>query len=255
MGREITRPCSDFPLRGACIARRVGGHSALAHPRSQRAEPFAAGVPRRSTRPPGARDPRAPTLAGSKSRLAHSGHAGPSSVAVIGPLGVRKRQRPRHPAPDPHAGDPVVSGDMAAPPARRIESPPSRGHSLHFSSRTLVNWEGGGEIRPAGLRSHLACACGHRAGVSRRGVAGVVSYEQRGAPPRDVPARSHAEAGRRAGLDAQPERPLVARGAKQALHAVKKRNAARRAKHKPARSGRQEVGGRAPGYTTQVRVS
>jgi hypothetical protein len=29
-----------------------------------------------------------------------------------------------------------------------------------------------------------------------------------------VPARSHALAGRRAALDAQPERPLIARGAK-----------------------------------------
>ena len=74
--------------------------------------------------------------------------------------------------------------------------------------------EGGGELRPAGGRSHCAGACGHRAGVPRWGIAGVVSYEQRGAPTRDVPARSHAQAGRRAGLDAQPERPLKARGAR-----------------------------------------
>jgi len=73
---------------------------------------------------------------------------------------------------------------------------------------------GGGEIRPAGGRSHRAGACGNRAGVSRWGVAGAASGEQRGAPPRDVPARSHAQACRRAGLNARPERPLRARGAK-----------------------------------------
>jgi hypothetical protein len=75
--------------------------------------------------------------------------------------------------------------------------------------------EAGREIRPAGHRSHRAGACGNRAGVPRWGIAGVASYEQRGAPPQDVPARWHAKAGRRAGLDAQPERPLDARGAKQ----------------------------------------
>jgi hypothetical protein len=36
-------------------------------------------------------------------------------------------------------------------------------------------------------------AAGYRAGVPRWGVAGVVSYEQRGAPPWDVPARSQPE--------------------------------------------------------------
>jgi len=74
--------------------------------------------------------------------------------------------------------------------------------------------EGGGEIRPTGGWSHDAGACGHRAGVPPWGIAGVASCEQRGAPPWDVPARSHAQAGRRAALDVQPERLLRARGAK-----------------------------------------
>jgi hypothetical protein len=85
----------------------------------------------------------------------------------------------------------------------------------------LGDGEGGGENRPAGRLSHLACACGYRAGVSRWGVVGAVSCEQRGALLRDVPARSHAQAGRRDALDARPERRLPARGAKQEPHAVK----------------------------------
>ena len=39
-------------------------------------------------------------------------------------------------------------------------------------------------------------------------------------------ARSHAQAGRRAGLDAQPERPLRARGARKKPHAVKRKSLA-----------------------------
>ncbi len=99
-----------------------------------------------------------------------------------------------------------------------------------LASMSVDSGEGGGEIRPAGHRNHGAGACGHRAGVSQWGIAGVALYEQRGAPPRDVPARSHAKTGRRAGLDAQPERPLHARGAKQNPHAVKSKT---RAAHPP----------------------
>ena len=36
-------------------------------------------------------------------------------------------------------------------------------------------------------------------------------------------AGSHAQAGRRAALDAQPERPLEARGARKSIHAVESR--------------------------------
>jgi hypothetical protein len=39
--------------------------------------------------------------------------------------------------------------------------------------------------------------------------------EQRGSARRAAPARSHAQAGRRAGLEAQPERLLPARGARE----------------------------------------
>ena len=125
------------------------------------------------------------------------------------------------PRPGPHAGDPAASGAMAARTRRADSIPPTQRHPSHRLKQDHGEREGGGEIRPAGHRSDRAGACGHRAGVPRWGVAGVVSYEQRGAPPRDVPARSHAQAGRRAGLDAQPERLLPARGAKQS-HAVKR---------------------------------
>jgi len=56
----------------------------------------------------------------------------------------------------------------------------------NLSRVSLESGEGGGEIRPAGDRSHGAGACGHRAGVPRWGIAGAVSGEQRGALPRDV---------------------------------------------------------------------
>ena len=64
-----------------------------------------------------------------------------------GPLGVRKRRRHRHPTPDPHAGDPVASGEMAAPPAKRV-------FSAHPKSVLTPPWqargerEGGGESAP-----------------------------------------------------------------------------------------------------------
>jgi hypothetical protein len=48
-----------------------------------------------------------------------SGGHDPAVRPGVGPLGVRTHPRPRHPTPDPHARDPVASGDMATPPARR----------------------------------------------------------------------------------------------------------------------------------------
>ena len=99
-------------------------------------------------------------------------------------------------------------------PTRQAESlhpPTNKAHSAQAGPWRTGGWGG---IRPAGHRSDHARACGYRAGVSRWGIAGAASCEQRGAPPRSVPPRSRAQAGRRAGLEAQPERPLTARGAK-----------------------------------------
>jgi hypothetical protein len=184
---------------GACLA--------LALPRSRRAEIFRCGVPG-PLHPP---HPALPTPEPPRSPRQRPG-------SLIRPRSRRRRdsaarggapQRPHTPA------SPWPPETMATPPARRIEYPPTKKHRSDLSSSTLLSGRVGGENRPAGHRSHLACGCGDRAGASRWGVAGAVSCEQRGTPPRGVPARSHAQAGRRAGLDAQPERPLMARGAKE----------------------------------------
>ena len=95
---------------------------------------------------------------------------------------------------------PAGCGEIGHPRHRRMESPPSQKDSFHLPSRSAVNREGGGEMRPAGLRSHLGCACGRRAGV---------------------PARSLAQAGGRAALDGQPERVgSAAAGQERRLYAV-----------------------------------
>jgi hypothetical protein len=52
-----------------------------------------------------------------------SGHD-PAARPGVGPLGVRKQPRRRYPAPVPHAGDPVASEAMAAPPASGSFPPP-----------------------------------------------------------------------------------------------------------------------------------
>ena len=71
---------------------------------------------------------------------------------------------------------------------------------------------GGGWPKPPSGRRPISS---ERAGPERASRGGVSlapteglseGGEQRGAPPRDVPARSHAQAGRRAALDAPPER-------------------------------------------------
>ena len=144
-----------------------------------------------------------------------------------GPRGLRRDGRPTRRAIQPHH-----------PLARDIEAGAKR---LLAQGLACVSVENGQEweIRPAGHRSDHAGGCGSRAGVSRWGIAGLVSYEQRGAPARDVPARSHAQAGRRAGLEARPERPLPARGANERAHVVKTEGPSPRAR-------RQEGGGATP---------
>ena len=88
----------------------------------------------------------------------------------------------------------------------------------------FVQEGGGGEMRPAGHMSHCAGACGAPEALP------VVGRRRGGffPTPRGHTAGSAlgslAQAGRRAGLDAQPERPLMARGAKQKKgHAVTRR--------------------------------
>jgi hypothetical protein len=173
-----------------------------------------------------------PLGAGSPPLAARRDSSGCDPAARSGPGTPRCPHETASPTPQPRAvrRAPAASGAMAVPPA-------GRNFSTHPKTRLTRlkqdhgEREGGGEIRPAGHKSHFAGACGHRAGVSRWGVAGVVSYEQRGAPARDVPARSHAEAGRRAGLEAQPERPLQARGAEENLHGVENKTSPGHPRH------------------------
>jgi len=148
----------------------------------------------------------------------------PSSASRFGAPRCPQETASSTPRPGPRAGSPRPRETWPLAPARRIDYPLPQsaetkrcGHIPGLARRLKQapgERDGGGDIRPAGHRSDGAGACGHRAGGPRWGIAGAVSGEQRGALPRDVPARSHAQAGRRAGLDAQPERPLRARGAK-----------------------------------------
>ena len=144
-----------------------------------------------------------------------------------GPLGVRMTTAP----PAPHPGSARSGARGAAESIGRprapggFQSPSTQQEQPNARKQARAQTGGGGENRPAGHRSDLACACGHGAGVARWGAAGGASSEQRGAPPRGVLARSHAPAGRRVGLEAQPERQLPARGAKYS-HAVKREESA-----------------------------
>jgi len=154
----------------------------------------------------------------------------PAARPVPGPLGVRKRPRHRHPVPVRALGPRGLGRHDRWHPLGGLNSPlPQRGGTnlgsrLASMARRFVQAHGererGGEIRPAGGRSHGVGACGTRAGVPRWGIAGMASYEPRGALPRDVPARSHVTTGRSCGLEGRSERPLKTRGAKKDLHGV-----------------------------------
>jgi len=195
------------------LAQRVRGLSSLGTP-----APPAAGDSLRSKTPSTATQKRVPCRGPSVSPALRD-HRHPVPVRALGPraLGSHGRSHPLGGLNIPH---PTCA--RACPRGCR----PSMAEQTVQAHRER---KGGGEIRPAGGRSHCDGACGHRAGVQRWGVAGAVSSEQRGALPRDVPARSHAKAGRRAALDAQPERPLRARGAKK-----NQPRSERRAGHAPA---------------------
>ena len=104
---------------------------------------------------------------------------------------------------------PARSGAMA-PAARGADFTPALPHAADLlelfrqcrrvTVRVRPNgfWEGGIHSATRVPAAMSPEAAGHRAGVSRWGVAGVVSYEQRGAPPWDVPARSQPEESRSA---------------------------------------------------------
>jgi hypothetical protein len=201
------RSASSFPLRnGFCLAPRVRGLSALARPRSRCAETPPAAIP---------------PVAGQR-------------VSGRGPLGVRKRPRHRYPSRDSRAGSPQPPEVWPLAPAGRFETPTLRLETLKPGPSCSVagpierfNRERGVVGRSA-PRARRAMAP-KRAGTERpdRRVETLDPTERlirgRGTArvrmPGCVPpqAGSHAKAGRRAGPDAQPERPLEARGAKNSL--------------------------------------
>jgi hypothetical protein len=116
---------------------------------------------------------------------------------------------------------PASSGAMAASPEGRMECPPPTSRRPCFKSAFLPKRKaitsastrrGGGRLKPPSGRRPVSP---ERAGPERASRGGVSMApteglseggEQRGAPPRDVPARSHAQARPRAALDVPPER-------------------------------------------------
>ena len=207
---------------GSSFAKRVRGSSSLARP--------AAGGTRGAPRLPRPR---------------------PSSASRAGAPRCPQEAASPTPRRGPHAGSPRSREAWPLAPAWRFETPtlrletlkPGSGGSVAGPLERFNRQRGdGGELHPAGGWSHDAGACGHRAGAPQWGIAGAVSGEQRGAPPRDVPARSHAKAGRRAALDAQPERPGSEPAGQKKPHAVKQKNGSRtrRAKKNPPRSGKKK---------------
>jgi len=156
-----------------------------------------------------------------------SGGHDPAVWPGAGPLGVRKGRRHRHPTPDPHAGDPVASGEMAAPPAGRIYSAhPKRqerreghlggGHSI----RRCRGWQiapepaGTGRASRAGETAALFHANaegprrGSRSPVAGGGTCGAAAGETQGRTQATAaPANKASRSERR--------NQLMARGAKQ----------------------------------------
>ena len=144
-----------------------------------------------------------------------------------GPLGVRMRRRRRLPGTARASGTRGLrSHQPPAAPAMSFPRPDAHARLAQEScSSRVAGFPAEGSVVEIAPRA-IGAIAPERAGPERASRGGVslalASYEQRGAPARDVPARSHAEAGRRAGLEAQPERPLQARGAKQNLHGVER---------------------------------
>jgi hypothetical protein len=176
----------------------------------------------------------------------------PTALSGVWALDVGKRQPRRLPTPASASGARSLRRDGTADPRggvsphprpvgprslRRDGRPtrraeflhPPRTNCSHLLSRTMAN---GRVVVKSAPRADRAMTP-ERAGPERPGrrVETLAPTERlmrgrgtaRVRPSVCVPpqAGSHAQAGRRAGLEAQPERPLPARGAKQKPHAVK----------------------------------
>jgi hypothetical protein len=114
----------------------------------------------------------------------------PAARPDPGPLGVRKRRRHRHPVPVRALGPRGLGrhgrwhppGGLNTPLTESVWADP-HGHAPALASRLRQvrgAREGGGEIRPAGGRSHGAGACGHRAARPVGGNAGPTERLMRG---------------------------------------------------------------------------
>jgi hypothetical protein len=143
------------------------------------------------------------------------------------------------PARDARSGSAACGGMAASPEGRRVRPPSRNALSLALwtnfpiRQRSLCRLIANGGVAvhpPRGPREpsrrSVRAPSGQTGGWRRwpRPELSVEGGEQRGSARRAVPARSHAQAGRRAGLEAQPERLLQARGAKRrSSHAVRRK--------------------------------
>jgi len=193
-----------FSLRGSFrFARRVRGRSAFARPRVRHAE-----IPPATTQ---------------------------QRVRRWGPLGVRRQPRHRHPTPDPHAGDPVASGEIAARTRRADLLPPPEKNGLWAGDqiRGCRGWQISPEPAGTGRVSHVGETaaqhhanaegprCGSRPPVAGEGVCGYSGWG-----------------------DARPHLATRGNGKTKSHHAVdQKKQAAHPQGNKEApRSGKKEAG-------------
>ena len=154
---------------------------------------------------------------------------------TVGPLAVRMKPRQRYPAAGRPLGDPQPPEAWPLAPAGRIGYPPPK-HCALACGRVVV--------KPA-PRATGAIAP-KRAGTERADRR-VETWAAEGRTTRvraaSSTARSHATAGRSCGLDGRSERPLKARGAKENLHGVARKDRprtrrARKSLHGVARKDR-----------------
>ena len=112
-----------------------------------------------------------PASGGGLAALRDSLDRDPEARPVPGPLGVSRLAGSPTPRPGPRAGSPRSRETWPLAPARRFETPtlrletlkPGSGGSVAGPLERFNRQRGdGGEIRPAGDKSHGAEACGHR---------------------------------------------------------------------------------------------
>jgi hypothetical protein len=99
----------------------------------------------------------------------------------LGPGTPRCPHETASPTPQPRSARlvPAASGEMAARTRRADGKPATKKHCSHASSSANANG-GGGEIHPAGQRSHLAGACGHPTRWPSWGYGAAASRRRRG---------------------------------------------------------------------------